>query len=68
MLTGGQFNSGAGSCWGLTTGTSSLAAPPPNRLLKRSDSDCAAAGAANTPQPIASNSAADTATDIALRV
>src|SRR6185437_7822745 len=66
METGGQFSSGAGPC-GFTIGTSSLAVPPPNRLLKRSVIDCAEAGAANRPQPIASSSATD-AVDIILRV
>src|SRR5882757_1260597 len=72
MLTGGQVSSirlslgpalGApGAGW---AGWSED--PPPNRLLKRSPSDCAATGGAKTLQPTASATTADTATTRYLR-
>src|ERR1700744_6304041 len=72
MLTGGQFMStwpsGVPSVLpGGVPGTGGAAGwlddePPPNRLLKRSVSDCAAAGCANRLPLSDKASAADTAT------
>src|ERR1700761_413773 len=72
MLTGGQFMStwpsgvpsvlpggvpGTGACAGWLDDD-----PPPNRLLKRSGSDCADAGGASRLPPMDRTNAADTAT------
>src|SRR5665213_3855428 len=71
MLTGGQFRSTwpsaaapsapPGAAPGAGWAGWSDDDPPPNRFLKRSLSDCAAAGEAKTLHPTANATAADTA-------